>query len=132
MVNNYYSLYIKYKNKYVNLKSTLESINENKLINNINIVESFQNGGSNIKDVILFKAEWCGHCNNFKKHWIKLQETCNKNFNFITYDSNLNKEEILSWKIEGFPTIIIKKENEALIYAGPNEYNSVLKFITSV
>lgn len=133
MVNNYYSLYVKYKNKYINLKS---NINKNKLANDINIVETFQNGGTNnsltVKDVILFKADWCGHCNRFKKDWIKLQNTCKGNFNFITYDSDSNKKEMVSWGIDGFPTIIIKKENEALIYAGPNNYDSVLKFITSV
>ena len=133
MVNNYYSLYVKYKNKYINLKS---NINKNKLANNINIVEAFQNGGSNsssnIKDVILFKADWCRHCNSFKKNWIELQNTCKDNFNFITYDSDLDKEEMETWGINEFPTIIIKKENEALIYAGPNNYDSVLKFITSV
>ena len=43
-----------------------------------------------------------------------------------------NKDEIAEWNVEGFPTIIVKKENEAMEYLGPNEYNAVLDFIQNI
>ena len=43
-----------------------------------------------------------------------------------------NKEEIESWHIQGFPTIIVKKDKEAMEYVGPNEYNNVLNFIENI
>ena len=117
MGKDYYTLYMKYKTKYISLKSE----------------KKIQEGGSNDKkDVMLFKAEWCGHCVGFKGHWEKLQKDHKKDFNFITYDSDKNKEEMKSWGIQGFPTIIVKKGEEAMEYVGPNEYNSVLQFIKQI
>lgn len=121
MGKDYYSLYLKYKTKYVNLKATMEEKN------------NIQSGGAkDKKDVMLFKAEWCGHCVGFKTHWNKLQKDHKKDYNFITYDVDENKKEMESWGIQGFPTIIVKKGNEAMEYVGPNEYNSVLDFIKKI
>ena len=86
----------------------------------------------NKKDVILFKAEWCGHCIGFKNDWEKLKKEHKKKYNFITYDSDKNQEEMKSWGIQGFPTIIVKKGEEAMEYVGPNEYGSVLNFIENI
>ena len=122
MKKDYYSLYLKYKAKYLNLKSALEE--ENHFIQ--------EGGAKDKKDVILSKAEWCGHCVGFKTHWAKLQQDHKKDYNFITYDVDKNKEEMKSWGIQGFPTIIVKKGNEAMEYVGPNEYNSVLEFIKTI
>jgi thiol-disulfide isomerase/thioredoxin len=92
-----------------------------------------QSGGANDKkDVILFKAEWCGHCVGFKTHWNKLKKDHKKEYNFITYDVDENKKEMESWGIQGFPTIIVKKGDDAMEYVGPNEYNSVLDFIKNI
>ena len=52
--------------------------------------------------------------------------------NFITYDSDKNQDEISQWKVQGFPTIIVKKGEEAMEYVGPNQYDSVLNFIESI
>ena len=131
MGKDYYSLYLKYKTKYTNLKCALENSTEKK--NDVKMVSVFQNGGADEKkDVMLFKAEWCGHCVGFKGHWNKLQKDHKKDFNFITYDSDKNKKEMEAWGIQGFPTIIVKKGDEAMEYVGPNEYNSVLEFIKNI
>ena len=54
-----------------------------------------------------------------------------KKYNFITYDSE-NNEEIKDWSIKGYPTIMVKKDKEAMEYVGPNEYNAVLNFIENI
>jgi thiol-disulfide isomerase/thioredoxin len=119
MGKDYLVLYQKYKNKYLKLQKEQSMINE-------------QVGGTDKKDVFLFKAEWCGHCQGFLPAWNKLKEENHSKYNFITYDSDKNKEEIKSWNIQGFPTIMVKKGNEAMEYVGPNEYNSVLSFIKNI
>ena len=57
---DYFSKYIKYKNKYISLKNNMS-------------------GGtkSDIK-VILFSADWCGHCKKFKPDWEKLKKKLRK------------------------------------------------------
>ena len=116
MEKNYFSLYLKYKNKYISLRNKLET----------------QTGGASKKDVYLFKANWCPHCVNFLPQWEKLAEEHSDSFNFITYDSDKNQDEISQWKVQGFPTIIVKKGEEAMEYVGPNQYDSVLNFIESI
>ena len=118
MEKNYFLLYQKYKSKYINLKQKLD--------------KEQTGGSSNNKDVYLFKAEWCPHCTSFLPSWEKLKEDYESEYNFITYDSEKNKKEISQWKIQGFPTIIVKKDDEALEYMGPNNYQSVLNFIEKI
>ena len=115
MEKNYFQLYQKYKNKYISLKSKID--------------KQQSGGGSDKKDVFLFKAEWCPHCQNFMSQWKRLESDYGKKYNFIIYDSEKNSKEIKYWSIQGYPTIMVKKGNDVMEYVGPNEYNSVLNFI---
>jgi thiol-disulfide isomerase/thioredoxin len=108
--------YEKYKFKYMKLKKKL-TFN--------------QNGGSLKPELYLFKAEWCGHCNKFKPEWEKLinNDNLKNKINFITMDSEINKTEMAEWKIEGFPTIILKINNNAIEYSGNRTVNAIEEFI---
>ena len=111
-------------------KNNKNNKNNNKpgLLNFIN-----QSGGSNNnREVLLFKAEWCPHCKGFMPVWEKLIKNFSNKYDFITYDSEKNKEEISQWQVQGFPTIMVKDGKSAMEYIGPNEYNSVLNFIKNV
>jgi thiol-disulfide isomerase/thioredoxin len=109
--------YLKYKIKYNVLK--------NKKLNLI----GGSNKEENKKTVYLFKAEWCGHCRDFKKTWESLQSKYKK-INFITYDYDKNKKQVEDAKIESFPTIILKtKDNKAIQYVGPRDMDSLGQFI---
>ena len=116
-IMDYKLKYEKYKTKYLELRNKL----------NLN-----QNGGSNEKsELYLFKAEWCGHCRNFKDEWKKLKKNSDlKNkVNFITMDSEINKKEIVDWNINGFPTIILKKGDTAIEYNGERSVSAIEDFI---
>ena len=81
---NYYSKYLKYKNKYLQLKNDLEKEKLNE-----------QKGGATEKtDVMLFKAEWCGHCKQFSPVWKEMEQKYSKKYNFISYDSDKDKQEL--------------------------------------
>ena len=124
---DYTKKYLKYKKKYLESKNMIENINKNTMI---------MTGGSNKqneqtkKTLALFKAEWCGHCNNFKSTWDGLKNNeMHKNVNFVTYDSEKNKNEIKNYQIQGFPTLILLTGEKAIEYVGPRDANSIGEFI---
>ena len=111
---NIKQLYLKYKKKYLESK-----------LNNMN-------GGSSVnKELLLFKANWCGHCKNFMPIWDKVSKDSNINIKFTTYDSDQNKSEIANYNISGFPTIMYKVNNKLIEYNGSRDETSLREFITS-
>jgi len=115
-INDYTKKYLKYKAKYLSLK---------KLEKNFNM----KGGGQDKKTLALFKAEWCGHCIGFKKTWNELKNENKNNINFVTYDSELNKNEISKYKIEGFPTLVLLTNDKAIEYVGPRNKEAIEEFI---
>jgi thiol-disulfide isomerase/thioredoxin len=106
--------YIKYKNKYLFLKK-----------------KYLQTGGTTKKpELHLYKAQWCGHCKHFKPIWEQLENSNLKNkINFITFDSDADKNEIKENNITGFPTIMLKFKNKSIEYQGYRTANEIEKFI---
>ena len=112
---------ILYKKKYLKYKF--------KYLNHINKTAGSSN---NKKEVILFKADWCHHCKNFSPIWDNIKNSSElKNVKFITYDADKNKKEISTFKISGFPTLLMKNKDQLLEYAGDRDINSVKDFILS-
>ena len=112
---DYNNKYIKYKLKYLKLKKNYKLI-----------------GGNNKNDLYLFKAEWCGHCQAFKNEWenLKKDNELNKKVNFITFDSEKDAIKIKEWKINGYPTILLKKNDATAVeYFGNRNINSIKEFI---
>lgn len=112
----YYDKYLKYKKKYLELQ-------QNKLIK--------QSGGGNDdkKTIILFKAEWCGHCKKFKDTWLNLKTKYNDKYDFITYDANINSKEISKFNITGYPTLLIQNNKNIVEYNGSRDEDSIVTFI---
>ena len=130
MEDIYYQKYLKYKNKYMSLKNKNTQVGGGLITSKvINVPTLLQLGGADKKEVFLFKAEWCPHCTGFLDSWEKLQKNYGEKYEFVTYDSEKNQKEIKEWHVEGFPTIIVKKGNDAREYIGPNNYDNVLNFI---
>lgn len=101
-----------------------------KYANNLYLYVHKQSGGSDPKpQIYLFKAEWCGHCKGFKPTWEKIQKELKGKYEFITLDSDQDKEQISQWGIKGFPTIIKKVNENAEEFVGPRDENSVKEFI---
>ena len=45
------------------------------------------------------------------------------------FDSEKNGKVIKQWKINGFPTIIMKNGNKAIEYAGPRTLEDMIDFV---
>ena len=107
--------YLKYKEKYIRLKSQ----------------HNMMGGGDKI-DIILFKADWCGHCKTLKPTWDKIKTVFNKKFNFITYDSDNDEKEFERYNVNSFPTIIIKDGKHIKHYDGPRDEASLINLFNEL
>ena len=111
----FYQKYCKYKKKYIDLKQ--------KLIN--------QSGGyeeSAKPKLILFKAEWCGHCRNFKDSWNTLQKNLNT-IDFVTYDADSDESVMEEYKVQGFPTLIFQKDDKLVEFNGDRNIDNIISFV---
>jgi thiol-disulfide isomerase/thioredoxin len=111
------SKYYKYKYKYLTLKK-----------NNLTLI-----GGSKKIKLFLFKANWCGHCSMFKPTWntLKNDPQLKTKIDFITFDSEKNKNEIETYNIEGFPTIMLQKNDNMIQYEGQRNLDDLKTFISN-
>ena len=106
------------------------------------------NGGNNnsiIKDIdnlnnkarlTLYYADWCGFCKQIKPKWFNIkQKLNNQNINGIQIEMNEingdeNYEKIEQLNIEGYPTIILFKNNNSKHYYNPElSYETLIDFI---
>jgi thiol-disulfide isomerase/thioredoxin len=120
-MHDYYTKYLKYKSKYLSLSTQMKT----------------QKGGSgndNKIKVILFKADWCGHCVTFKPTWDKIIE--NKDFagkfEFIKYDADKQKQMFQKYKVNAFPTIKIEDDNEVREYDGERTMEEFTAFLNNL
>ena len=62
------------------------------------------------KKLVLFKANWCIHCNDFTEEWNAIKELSNKNnIKTIEYEDTNNEDKKIIEKsnIQGYPTLRI-------------------------
>jgi protein disulfide-isomerase A6 len=139
----YYDKYLKYKEKYLQARNEYESLikckscskescNCTKQSEN-NYINEVQTGGNNKPELILFKAEWCGHCKNFKSVWDEIQNNFNNQVNIKTYDADTtsHKNYFNKYNVQGFPTLILVHNNKIVEYSGSRDINSVTDFVNS-
>jgi thioredoxin-like negative regulator of GroEL len=118
---DYTAKYLKYKAKYMELKKQYE-VQQNTKYN-------MMGGSAGKNKLYLFKAEWCGHCKNFKSTWEKLQKEMNGHVEFVTYDADKHQKEISSFNIQGFPTLILKTNDKTIEFNGQRDMDSLKEFI---
>ena len=109
--------YLIYKQKYLNLQKL-----ENKLMNGGKRVSE------SVPELYLFKADWCGHCKNFKPTWANLKSNYNK-VKYNEFDADKDHNIIKKFNISGYPTIMLKHNNKMIEYNGNRDKDSILEFI---
>jgi protein disulfide-isomerase len=116
--------YLKYKNKYLELKkkNNQHGGSDSYFFNEKNINEKNP-------DMYLFKADWCGHCKNFKETWNVLSNKFKNKVNFIIYDSKINEKEVKEWRVNGYPSIIFRKGTQAIEYNNNRDIDTLINFI---
>lgn len=83
--------------------------------------------------LVLYKANWCGHCNNLLKSndWNRIIKWINTNKNkynisLTIYDSDKHKNIIDKADIIGFPTIRLLNKNNILIEFKQHTYDFII------
>ena len=114
---NYEEKYLKYKKKYLALK-------QNK--------QSMSGGGNDKMTVFLFKADWCGHCKHFKPTWEAISKQYNNKYEFIVYDADKQRDKFEEYKVDAFPTIIVKNGNKLMNYEGERSVDEFSSFLDNL
>ena len=128
------SKYLKYKIKYHQLKKKIEMNNQTGGGDNKDETFYYNQKKINNKNptIYLFKASWCGHCKSFRENWNALANKYEDKINFVLYDSDKNKKEMKEWRVQGFPTLIMRKGDKATEYNGDRDINSLINFIDNM
>jgi len=79
-----------------------------------------------MKEAILYYANWCPHCVNFKPTWNKLKEDLSTQVTFKEYEDGNNKAQIAAANIQAYPTIKINGKE----YLGDRSYNALKSFLS--
>jgi protein disulfide-isomerase-like protein len=86
----------------------------------------------NDKVMVLFYADWCGHCKKIKPTWEDACKSANKEKKqMVMVDvggkSKEQKELIDKYNIDGFPTILVFQNGKPEPYSGARTVESFLK-----
>jgi protein disulfide-isomerase-like protein len=139
---DYNTKYLKYKEKYLVLQKEYNELiakknmkggngNGNQISGMVLTAEKKLPDNTKIT-LILFKADWCGHCKTFKPTWDKISEIYNKKFNFVTYDADKQTDKFKEYKVNAFPTVLVKNGNNLMSYEGDRSFDDLNNFIQSI
>ncbi len=90
--------------------------------------------GADKKTLVLFYADWCGHCKKFMPEWDNdvTPEVTPLGVQVIRVNvgGNSPEEEALKneYKVKGFPTIVYIKNGTAMEYDGPRSKDEIKAF----
>ena len=124
-MENYTQKYLKYKEKYLALQKVYNEL----------MLKKNMNGGGNDIQIMLFKADWCGHCKHFKPTWEKISEMYKYKYNFVIYDADNQTDKFKEYKVDAFPTVLVKTSNTSnniITYDGDRSFDDFNNFIKSM
>jgi len=83
------------------------------------------------KKVVLFYADWCGHCKKIKPVWEKAAEKVNKEDKRMIMvncgdDKKGDSDMMSKYNIKGYPTIMIFEDGEHKEYNGERTLEDLL------
>ena len=116
-------------NRYRNMSSCENS----NTVNNIydTDIETLVTKSTNLKQIIWFYADWCGHCKDFEREWMQFTKEIQGlvSYEKINGDEDRMKTEPLQskYKIRGYPTVVfVFKDSTYEHYTGPRTSVSLM------
>jgi thiol-disulfide isomerase/thioredoxin len=100
-------------------------------------VLGFEGFASSGKEVVIVKADWCGHCKKAKPEFEKLigaspiRLSDGSEVTVRMLDEGSNKPEVQGLGVKGFPTILYLSNGQKTEYSGPRTYDGVMGFLQS-
>ena len=90
------------------------------------------NKDSSKKRMVFYYADWCGHCTNTKPEWQKLEDMY-ANDDSVSIEKvneeSMSNQDKSALKIEGYPTIILFVNGNAISYEGARSASNFKSFI---
>jgi len=127
-----------------NCENNILEINEEEIDNKEEIIDETndkeakkdnvkQKLDKNLPSLILFHAEWCGHCKTLMPIWDAISNFIpSKKLNVLKVSCVEKEKECSNIKeVKGYPTIMFVnlKENNIVIYSGERTAESIIQFI---
>lgn len=97
--------------------------------------EGFNNNNSLTEEdkcvLVLFHADWCGHCKNFMPIWNKAKTSLQSSDVVLKdFEAETNKEVMKENEVSSFPTLkFFKKNGEIVEYEGDRTLEALEEFI---
>jgi thiol-disulfide isomerase/thioredoxin len=82
-------------------------------------------------NVLIFYANWCGHCNKAKPEFQKAAEKGNGKIVLIDADDLAAKEIKDKYSVQGFPSIIKVSNRNYVKYQGSRTADDILSFLNN-
>src|ERR1700747_45285 len=107
-------------------------------LNNSNNLNSSNNAQpqlttQNKVELINFYTQWCGHSQNLMPIWQEVAQhyANNDNINILAVDCDQQRDLAEQMGIKGYPTIILRTNNENVQYSGPRTRDEIITFANS-
>ena len=90
------------------------------------------------KNLVLFYADWCGHCKNIKPVWDSAsKKISNENVKMVKVncgeDNSKHTQIVEKYNIQGFPTIkLLNNGKVEEDYNGGRSVNDLVKFVNGL
>lgn len=105
--------------------------------NNSNGLEGFAGAGAAGNELVIVKAEWCGHCKRAMPEFerlaaaspIRLQNGSSVTVRLL--DEKKDKAVVDTMGVKGFPTILYMKDGQRMEYSGERTFDGVMGFLES-
>ena len=111
----------------------------NKLTGQNNMQTNMHGGKNKYEDykkkpiLMLFHADWCGHCHHFMPTFEKLRhEYVNKDLLNVVKISDKNKELVSEYQIGGYPTIKLFDGKQFHEYNGGRDINNIRDYVNDI
>ena len=84
-------------------------------------------------ELLFFYTDWCPHCKTAKPIWKDLKDTTpainNVKINYIDVNCEVETELVDKYKVEGYPTIKLIKDNQVIEYDAKPDKETLLVFL---
>ena len=92
---------------------------------------------TNAGDLVLYHADWCGHCQRLMPEWDRFQANYNGPVNVKKVNADHEKELVQKHGVQGFPTIRhypngIADAGNHQAYEGPRTADGLNQFVNQV
>lgn len=119
------------------LKITSESVNGFGYSYGFSL-EGFSQAEKSDGELLIVKANWCGHCQQAMPEFKKLEAMktipiqSGQVLKVRLLDSDADKEEIKGLNVRGFPTIMVKAGNSTQEYQGERTAAAIQEYLSSL